>query len=266
MTPALLLIASALAEESSFAGAKGGTETTPAPGAHATAELGGALTFGNTETMALTGVGKVDYRWTLHALSGTFGVNWGQSKIDADGDGKLNEIERAVGFVKTAERQFVTLRYDRFVSKKDSVYGLAGAFVDTFAGYDHRLNGQVGWSHRFLETVQTAFRGELGVDVAREDFVEGIEPNAATVVAARVLLGVRYRFNEHVAIEDTLEIYEGLLDATDFRVNNTVAVMAVLTGRVSLKLSHQLAFDNVPVEDYQPLDHTTMAAVVLTFL
>lgn len=262
----LALLLPAFAEESTFAGAKGPTIVPTTPGAHATAELGGALTFGNTETMALTGLGNVDYRWRKNGISGTFGVNWGQSKIDADGDGKLNDDERAEGYVKTAERELVTLRYDRFFGKRDSLYALGGAFTDSFAGYDFRVNGQVGWSHAFVDQKGTTFKGELGLDIARENFVDGVEPNAQTVIAARILLGLRHEFNEHVAFEDTLEAYEGLLDFTDFRLNNTAAVIASMTTRLSLKLSHQLAFDNVPVEGYQPLDHTTMATVVVTFL
>ncbi len=262
----LLTISLALAEESKFEGTKQGDDEKKAPEAHATVELGGSLTSGNTETMALTGLGNVAYKWRRNGISSTFGVNWGQSKIDADGDGLLSDAEHAADYVKTAERVHGTLRYDRFLGKRDSLYLLGGAFSDSFAGYDYRVNGQLGWSHNFVDKENVGFRGELGVDIAREDFVVGIEPNAQTVVAARLLLGGRYAFNKNVSVEDTLEVYEGVLDFTDFRLNNTAALTATLGSKLALKLSHQLAFDNVPVEGYQPLDHTTMATFVVTLL
>lgn len=261
----LSLTTAAFAEESKFEGAKHGDDAKKAE-AHASVELGGALTSGNTETMALTGLGNVSYKWRRNGISGTFGVNWGQSKIDTDGDGLLSTAERAADYTKTAERVAGTVRYDRFLGKRDSIYVLGGGFTDSFAGYDYRLNGQLGWSHNFVDRENAAFRGELGVDIAREDFVEGIAPNAQTVVAARLLLGGRYSFNKHVSFEDTLEAYEGVLDFTDFRLNNTAAITAALGGKLSVKLSHQLAFDNVPVEGFQPLDHTTMATFVVTLL
>jgi putative salt-induced outer membrane protein YdiY len=158
------------------------------------------------------------------------------------------------------------VRYDRFVSRRDSVYALAGAFADRFAGYDWRANGQVGMAHAFVSVPTTTLRGELGRDVAREDFVDGVSPNAQTVLSARALVGARHAFNTHVAIENNLELYQSLLAFDDLRVNNTLAVTASVDKRVALKLSHRLSFDNVPVEGYQPLDHTTLATVVFTVL
>lgn len=261
----ILLATMALAEESKFEGTKA-AEAAAKPEARATAELGGSMTFGNTETMALTGLGNVSYKWRRNQIGGTFGVNWGQSRIDGDGDGLLSADERKEEMVQTAMREYATLRYDRFFGKRDSLYLLAGAFTDEFAGYEYRINGQLGWSHVFLDKENTNFKGELGVDIARENFVDGVDPNEQTVVAARVQLAFRHKFNERVGFEDTLEVYEGVLDFEDFRLNNTASLTAGLGARTSLKLSHQLAFDNVPVPGFQPLDHTTMASIVVNLL
>lgn len=256
----------AFAEESTFEGTKVSAAEAPRAEAHAAAELGAVLSFGNTETMALTGQGTLSYRWRKNQLSGTFGINWGQTKIDADADGKLSDAERLADYVQTAGREYGTLRYDRFVTRSDSLYVLGGGFTDTFAGYDYRVNAQLGWSHGFVDTTTSAFKAEAGIDIAQEHFVDGIEPGEQNVLAARVQAGLRQNFNAHVAFEDTLEVYEGLLDYRDVRVNNTAAVTAAVANRFALKLSHQLAFDNVPVEGYQTLDHTTLATVVLTVL
>ncbi len=263
----LILVSTlAFAEASKFEGAKGAAPTKMVTEAHAGVELGGALSSGNTETMALTGLGNLSYRWQANAISGSFGVNWGQARLDADGDGKLSAAEREDDFVKTAERVLGALRYDRFFGKRDSIYVLAGAFTDPFAGYDSRVNGQVGWSHSFVQLETASLRAELGADVAQEDFVVGIDPNTATVVSARLLVGGSYAFNKHVSAQDTVEVYESVLDFTDLRLNNTAALTAALGSKLSLKLSHQLAFDNAPVEGYQPLDHTTMVTFVVTLL
>jgi len=261
----LVLAALALAEDSTFEGARAAPRRAGRE-AHASAEIGAMLAFGNTESMTLAGQGALSYRWGSDQVSGNFGVNWGQSRHDADADGKLSAAELAAPYVQTAEREQASMRYDRFLGKRNSVYALAGGFSDTFAGYDWRVNGQVGVSHLFASSQATTLRAELGLDVAREQFVEGVEPGAQTVLSARALVGVRHQFNGHVVIEDSLELYESLLAITDVRVNNTAAVTASLDKRVALKLSHQLAFDNVPVKGYRPLDHTTLATVVFTVL
>lgn len=262
----LVLATLAQAEDSKFEGTKAPEAEVPKTEAHAAAELGGVLSFGNTESMALTGQGTVSYKWRKNQISGTFGINWGQSRIDTDADGFLSEAERAEDYTQTAGREYGTVRYDRFVTKRDSLYVLAGGFNDKFAGYDYRINGQVGWSHGFVDTKTTLFKAEAGVDVAQEDFVAGVEPSEQTVVSARIQASLRQNFNAHVAFEDTVEIYESVLDYEDLRVYNTAAISATMTNRLALKLSHQLAFDNVPVEGFQPLDHTTLATIVVTVL
>lgn len=262
----LAILTAAVAEESTFEGAKAPDTDVQKAETHAAAELGGLLVFGNTETMALTGQGNISYKLRRNQVSGTFGVNWGQSKVDTDADGKLSSAERDAEYIQTAGREYGTLRYDRFLTKRDSLYGLVGAFTDTFAGYDYRVNGQVGWSHAFVDKPKTSLKAELGVDVAQEDFVEGIEPSEQTVIAARAQIGFRHAFNDQVSFEDTVEVYESVLDYTDVRLNNTAAITANVATRLALKLSHQLAFDNVPVEGYQPLDHTTLVTVVFTVL
>jgi putative salt-induced outer membrane protein YdiY len=262
----LVCLEPAHAEESTFVGARPEAEIKKLPEAHAAAEFGGILSFGNTESMALTGQGVGSYRWGQNAMGGTFGVNWGQSRIDTDGNGRLDAAEREADWVKTAERESATVRYDRFLGSVTSLYALTGAFTDSFAGYDYRVNAQVGASRSFVALPSATLKAELGVDVAQEDFVDGVDPNSQIVVSARLQVGARYAFNAHVAFEDTVEMYESLLDSEDVRLNNTASVTSALTGRLSLKLSHVLAFDNVPVEGYQPLDHSTLASVVLTFI
>ncbi len=186
--------------------------------------------------------------------------------MDADADGHLNQAERTGGYVETARKYYADVRYDRFVSKKDSLYALAGALADPFAGYDNRVHGQLGYSRVLLDTKQFNAVAEIGADVAREDYVDGTTPNSAMVYAAREMIGVTWNFSETAALTDTVEAYENVLAFADTRVLNTASLSAKLTGKLSLRLSHQLAFDNVPVEGFERLDQTVMGTLVASIL
>ena len=67
-------------------------------------------------------------------------------------------------------------------------------------------------------------RTELGIDVAQENYIDGIDPNNASVIAGRLLVGFTYSFNENVSFEENAEVYENVLDPADLRVLNNAAV------------------------------------------
>lgn len=234
------------------------------------AELGGSWTTGNTDTYTLSAGITGSYEWNRNKLGLVAGTLLGKSRVDANADGILAEDERELDRVETARKYFADARYDRFVSERTSLYLLAGALVDPFAGYDLRSHEQLGVSYAIIDAEDTSLLGELGVDYAQENFVEGADPDYQDVVAARIMIGLHHAFNENVAFDDTLEVYENVLDFEDLRVLNQASVAAKLTDAFSLKLGHSLTFDNQPVvimvEDegvpLRKLDQTTTVTFV----
>jgi putative salt-induced outer membrane protein len=265
MSIVLLSMLAARAEDSAFAGA-----ATPAgveePETHLTGELGGAFSTGNAYYYTVNGLVAASHQVKKDKISFAGGVNIGGARagIDADADGVFERVED--DYSENVRKVYGDLRYDRFLTDKDSIYALAGALHDPFAGYDVRAHEQLGYSRLLVKNEDTEVKSEIGGDVAQEDYVDGVDPAYMTIVAARVLLGVTHAFNEEVSFSETVEVYENLIDFEDLRVLNTAALTASLSGKLSLKISHSLAFDNVPVESFAPLDQTSMVTLVLSIL
>jgi len=259
----LLLIAGlALATEPEFEETvKEAEEVEEAEGA-LSAELGGSWTTGNTDFWVLAAGLDASYKWDMNQFGAKAGALVGRSRVDVDGDGLLSEAERDLSRTETARKYFADARYDRFVSERTSLYVLAGAFVDRFAGYDLRSHEQVGVSYAFIDAEDTKLLGELGIDVAQEMYVEGVDPDYRDVVAARAMIGFHHAFNDSVAFDDKVEIFENVLDPEDLRVLNDASLSAKLSDKFSLKLSHKLTFDNQPVEGFRKLDQTTAVTFV----
>lgn len=262
----LLAVSVALAEDPVFVGTAAPIPEVPKAETDLSAELGFAWTTGNTMTYTLNAGVNASHKWSKNKLGVVGGINQGQSVVDGDGDGKLSDAEREVGYAPTAKRVFVDGRYDRFFGEKNSLYVLGGWLTDSFAGYDYRAHEQIGYSRALVGTDRTKLVAELGADVAEENYVEGVDPNSDVIVAARVLVGLDHKFNENVAFSDKLEVYENVLAPADLRVTNAASITASLSDRFSLKLSHALAFDNVPVEGYRTLDQTSTATFVASIL
>lgn len=243
------------------------------PEARLTAELGGALTTGNSEFYTLTGGVNGSYRWQRSQLAIKGGAIVGSSRIDGDGDGTLSEAEREEPMAPNARRLYADGRYDLFLSANDSLYLLAGAYTDRFAGFDLRTHEQIGYSRLLVKNDSTSLVGELGFDVAQENYIEGVEPNTANIFAARGMLAFTHKFSESVGIEDTFEIYENVVDPADLRILNSASLVSALSSKLSLKLSHNLIFDNRPVgfddeatATFRKLDQTMQVTLVASIL
>lgn len=261
----LALVAPASAEDSTFTGSQ--AEAAEKPETHVTGELGGSYVSGNANFYTVNGLLNASHKVKMNKVSAVAGVNVGGAKVtDLDADGVPDLDPEDVEFTESARRLYADLRYDRFLSDKDSVYALAGAFHDPFVGYDLRSHEQLGYSRLLVKNDKTEFRGELGADLAQENYVEGIDPNYQNILAARVLLGLNQKFNDKVSFSDVFETYENVLTPEDVRILNTAALTSTLSGKFSIKLSHALIFDNVPVEGLRKFDQTTMVTLVATLL
>lgn len=235
------------------------------------AELGGAWSAGNTDSRKLSASYAAAYRWRGNQISSTADLTLGSALIDADGDGLLSKEERDEARVRTAQHAEADLRYDRFLSDRNSLYVLGGAFTDPHAGYDNRFNGQMGYSHLLLYEVDqedpvTSLSAELGVDAAREDYTDGVEPEHGMKYNARGGLGFVRVLSKTLAFGQDLELFVNVQDPKDTRLISDTALTNELTETMSVKLSYTMTYDTDPVDGYVPADHQGLVSLVATVL
>lgn len=240
------------------------TDTTEA---HLSAELGASLTTGNTDFWTVQATAQGSYRWEANKIGLVGGALGGKATADTDENGSISDEELKAGRVDNAKRYYADARYDRYLGQeKSSIYVLGGALHDPFAGYDLRTHEQLGYSRQLVKTDTTELVGEIGVDYAQENYVDGVDPNSADIWAGRLMVGLTHQVNETVAFSDHVEVYEAPLNPQDLRVLNQAALNVGLSEKLALKLSHQLTYDNQPVEGFRPLDQTSMLTVVASIL
>jgi hypothetical protein len=261
-----LCTALSLAAESDFENTEDAGQEFDEPESSLTAEVGGALAGGNASYFVLNGAISGSHKVKRNKFGANFSANYGLATPDANGDGRLDDGERDSGRTENVKRIAGDARYDHFVGKKDSLYVLAGAFHDPFAGYDLRSNQQLGYSRILVGNETTTLNAELGMDFAQENYVELSEQDNQLILAARIGVAFTHSFNEYVAFSNSVEAFENVLDARDLRVNNTAALTTKLSDAFSVKLSHSLRFDNVPVDGFATLDHLAMVTIVASVL
>ena len=258
----LLLSMFAMAEDPEFEETVKEIEEVEKPQGEASAELGGSLVDGNTSFYQLNAKLSGGYKWQKNRVSAIADALWGKGFVDLDGSGTLEDVERSGSRVETARRFSAEARYDRFFSERDSLYLMAGALVDPFAGYDLRTHEQLGYSRTLITNETTSMLAEIGIDYAQENYVVDVDPNYMDVIAARQMVAFKHAFTESFAIEEMVEAYENILVIEDIRVNNTFTLSAKLSDKLALKASHSLRFDNQPVEGFRPTDQTVLVTLV----
>lgn len=262
----ILFASLALAADPEFAGTVKEVETVEKPSGEASAEVGGSAVSGNSSFYQVTAKLAGGYKWQKNRLSMLADALWGKGFVDTNADGTLADDERVGPRVETARRFAADARYDRFFSERDSLYVLGGALVDPFAGYDLRTHEQLGYSRALVVTEKTNLIAEIGADYAQENFVDGVDPNYADVIALREMVALKHAFNDNLSFEEVVEAFENVLVLEDVRVANTLTISAKLSDKFALKASHALRFDNQPVEGFRPLDQTVLVTLVATLL
>ena len=246
------------------------------PEAELAAELGGAWSAGNTDSRTLTSSFAGAYRFHRNQIGSKGGLILGSAKPDTDGDGTLSEEERKAERVETARQAQALLRYDRFITERSSVYVLAGAYTDPYTGYDSRFNAQTGYSRQLFlaekpaeteegsPTTLTRVHAEVGLDFAREDFAEGVEPELERKVSGRAGLSVAQLITPGLLVSDDVEVFVNVRDPRDTRAVNILALSNQLSDKMAVKLSYKLTYDTDPVEGYVKADHVGLITLVAT--
>jgi len=263
----ILLFASAFAQETEIVGTEEAGQEFEAAETTLSAEFGGSLTTGNTDVYNLSAGIVGSHKAGRNKVSLLVGSLYGRSMVDRNDNGRIDAEDKEQGRETTAQRFNSELRYDRFLGERVSVYFLAGALIDQFAGFDLRTHEQVGVSYLAVNTEPTQLMLELGFDWAQENFAgTDQDPDYQDVFAARLLAGLTHDFNESVGFTNTLELYPNVVDFEDIRILNEAALAAKLSDKLSLRLSHSLTFDNQPVPDFVKLDQTTRVTIVASIL
>lgn len=239
-------------------------EVVTAPEFKLSAELGGSYTSGNSNFYTLLSTLNGSYQAEKSKVGLIGGAVVGAGRVDTDGNGVISDAEKDAPYKKNAERFFGDLRYDYFFGKKNSVYALVGGYRDPFAGFDLRTHEQIGYGRVLIDTDDTDWNVELGVDLAQENYVDGVEAAGQNVLAARAMTSISHKLGESLSLQESVEVYENVLDTRDLRLLNQAALSVKLHEALNLKLSHNLIFDNQPVDGYRRADQTLNLTIVAT--
>lgn len=227
----------------------------------ASAEAGALLTTGNSSNVTMTGGAKVsrltpETKLELTA-AGALAKNGILTVVDAGNDGVISsEDELDTVYKTTAESWAAKGRFDKFLSKSDSIWAAALVSGDEPAGKELVGGGQIGYARYLAKSDKTEAVVELGYDFSFENLV-GTGPNTeVSIHSVRAFAGIKHKAGEGTAFDASVEALANIneLDTPtgtagagdDLRINGLLGITTKLSKNASLNVSFGVKYDGHP--------------------
>lgn len=256
----------------------------------ASAQAGLVLSRGNSDTSTLAGGAKASRKAGNNQFIFEAGGAYARSTIllfnDANMDGDVDAGELATAEAPGARAWATKARYDRFLTKSDSLYLTAVAGGDENAGKRLVVGGQVGYGRLLYKSRAHQVVGEIGYDFSYEDLA-GDDRGGADIHSLRLLAGYEGQVIKDTGILAAVEVLANGNTVTtaagearpldDTRVNGLFAVTTKVFENISFRVGLTAKFDNAPAPlpfkfvDIPPiladkLDTRTEATLIVNFL
>jgi hypothetical protein len=234
----------------------------------ANAQLGIIWISGNAESIgfsasALGGVKHWNNAFEIFAQGA-----YARAGVSSQGKGgPIDEQQTA------ANNWLARARYDRYWSARNTVFASYGMSGDDLAGFDYRIEPQIGVSRLLVKNDISLLRGEIGFDYTYEHYLEGTVPNHASFYSARAFIGIEHKLTPFAGFLEGFELLWALNDVQRVRINSLSSLSAMLAKNWTLKMNLTIKanFDppNRPAAiggQFGVLDTTLEAVIAVTFL
>lgn len=217
----------------------------PPPRVEGTGELSFVTTTGNSSTDTVGLAGGVIYRpsgWVI--------------------DSKIAFVRTEADSVVNARSVTASSRLARDLSPKTSLFVQYDFLNSPFAGISQRHTVVAGASYKAVDDKRSTLRLDLGLGAARETPVGMLRTSTGTALVGG---GYKGKISDTSEFTEEARIVESLSHGDDWRFDNTAAVTAKLTTRLSLKVSHVTHVVNLPTPGFKKTDTIASAAIVAKF-
>lgn len=241
--------------------------------------FGALISTGNARQIAINGGSNFLLRRGRHQFTATVLGNYGRAATPEDAEGDTGtELVPTLGNVQGRAR------YDFFLGKHWSLFGMATARHDPFQFLDLRLNLDPGVAWYVVNTPKERLTAEAGYDfqfdLRSEDAVvrdssgdavldeNGMEtplPSTRVTHAVRLAGGYVNTINEAVTFRTGLEYLQSVQRAVRWRLNWDVGLTTTLFQSLALATTFTLRVDNDPLPGVRQVDTVTSASLVYRF-
>jgi putative salt-induced outer membrane protein len=164
--------------------------------------------------------------------------------------------------IETAKTFIADVRESRALTPRAEVFGRYGYLSDPFAGIDHRSTVDGGVGYKLLLGPVHTLRVDGGLGYTREARKVGDDVSFAL---ANFGAAYKWQISKTADLSDGALLTASLSNGDEWRFGNALALTAAMTRVFSLKLSHDVKFNNAPVPGFEKADRIMSVALVARF-
>ena len=206
------------------------------------AQLGGYITTGNSDTAGVTGaldLSREGLKWR-HKIRGQF------------------DYQESLG-IATRKHYLAAYEPNRKISDRAYVYGSLQYESDRFLGYDDRFSTSVGYGYTAIKRPKMTLDLELGPAYRATSFTDDTVEHS---IAARGNLDFAWKLTPGLSFTQAASAYVERYNST---LSGTSALNAKLLGPLSAQLSYNVQYESMPPLGSKTTDTTGRAALVYSF-
>lgn len=198
----------------------------------ANAQLGVTWVSGNSESIGFTANALGGVKHYNNAFEAFVQGAYAKAGFSTLGTGGPIDSEKVA-----AKNWLFRARYDRYFLERNTVFAVFGMSGDELAGYQYRIEPQLGYSRLFVKTDVNLVRGEVGYDYTYERYIPGVSPRSADFHSARAFLGIEHKLTPFAGFLGGAELLWALNKVEHVRLNILGSLSATISKRVTLKLN-----------------------------
>lgn len=210
-----------------------------------TVDLGLVAASGNTDILTFSFGQKLEY------AKGKWTVTQGFKMVNSESKG-----------VETANEYGAYIQPAYVLSPRWKGYVLGSWDRNPFLGIAQRFQEGVGASYGALLGPKHFLSLDLGFSYFQQDFTTGL---SSTFPTARGQATYKYAFTPKAYLENIFVYLPNLEDGNDYRINNQLSLVAPVAGRLALKASYLLQYQNAPQPGFGTTDNLYTTALQVTF-
>jgi hypothetical protein len=236
----------------------------------ADAQAGLVLTSGNSHTTIFSAGANASRKAGDNKFGAELVIAYGKTDLrilqDRDAPGSEGagtiEADEITTAESTAPNNYMgKLRYDRFLTDRNSIFVTARAGADKAAGKDLIAGGQVGYSRLVIKTGMHEIAGEFGYDFSYESYTAA-DADPVSIHSARIFLGYTGALSDATGLTGAFELLTNVneekdavkdemggkgVDAfEDNRITAKIGLNTKLSSNVSFRFGFTAKYDQAP--------------------
>jgi putative salt-induced outer membrane protein YdiY len=211
-----------------------------------TGDLGLVNASGNTELTTFSGGDKFVLLGGAWKFTQTFGVTYAKTR-----DSVTTELWQG------------SLRGDRDLSKRISLFVLTDFQRNTFAGLRSRVSPSFGVSAIVIQAKRDTLHVEAGGGYTSQS---AVAPDTnRSYPSGRFAAIYHHQLSAKASFDETFEYLPNFQFGRDYRLNNEAAITAPITTGIAMKASYVIHYEGVPEPGFKTTDRILTTGIQVTF-